>query len=317
VHGWPELAYSWRKQLPVFAALGFRAIAPDMRGYGRSGVPKRHEDYALEHSVADMMELIDHLGAEKAIWVGHDWGAPVVWAIAQHYANRCHGIANLCVPYQPEALFPEGSIPLCDRTIYPEDRYPAAQWDYQFFYRENFQAAQRAFEANVRGTVRSLFRAGNPKYRGKPSITATIRADGGWFGGRGSAPDVPRDERVLSEADENTYVAALERNGFFGPDSWYMNAPANAAFSKRAPNGPRLTLPVLFVHAAYDYVCATIDTRLAEPMRRHCDTLTEAVVESGHWMAQERPVEVNAILARWLIEKLPAVWPAGFQSSTK
>jgi pimeloyl-ACP methyl ester carboxylesterase len=276
-------------------------------------VQKRHEDDALAHIAADMMELIDHLGVEKAVWVGHDWGGPVVWAIAQHHADRCHGIASLCVPYHPSSLLPEAAISLCDRSVYPEDRYPAAQWDYQFYYRENFQAAQRGFEANVRGTVRALFRGGNPKHRGSPSVTASIRADGGWFGGRGSAPDVPRDERVLSEADENKYVAALERNGFFGPASWYMNAPANAAFSKRAPNGPQLTLPVLFVHAVYDYVCATIDTRLPEPMRQHCDALTEAVVESGHWMAQERPVEVNAILTRWLIEKLPAVWPAGFR----
>src|ERR1700693_309718 len=98
VHGWPELSISWRGQLPVFAGLGFRAIAPDMRGYGRSSVPRRREDYALEPIVGDMIELLDSIGARKAIWVGHDWGAPVVWSIAQHHAERCHGVANLCVP---------------------------------------------------------------------------------------------------------------------------------------------------------------------------------------------------------------------------
>ena len=85
VHGWPELAISWRHQLPAMAALGFHAIAPDMRGYGRSSVYTTHADYALEHSVRDMIELLDHLGAERAIWVGHDWGAAVVWAIASHF----------------------------------------------------------------------------------------------------------------------------------------------------------------------------------------------------------------------------------------
>src|SRR5918911_645479 len=74
VHGWPELSLSWRHQLPVFGGLGFRAIAPDMRGYGRSSVYKRHEDYALEHAVQDMLELLNALGREKAVWVGHDWG---------------------------------------------------------------------------------------------------------------------------------------------------------------------------------------------------------------------------------------------------
>src|ERR1700735_5519652 len=72
LHGWPELAVSWRGQLPVFAGLGFRAIAPDMRGYGRSSVHPRHDDYALEEIVTDMIELLSSLGAEKAIWVGHD-----------------------------------------------------------------------------------------------------------------------------------------------------------------------------------------------------------------------------------------------------
>jgi pimeloyl-ACP methyl ester carboxylesterase len=72
LHGWPELSISWRHQLPVFAGLGFRAVAPDMRGYGRSSIYGRHEDYALEEVVADMIELADALGAERAIWVGHD-----------------------------------------------------------------------------------------------------------------------------------------------------------------------------------------------------------------------------------------------------
>src|SRR5262245_59616494 len=101
LHGWPELSISWRHQLPVFAGLGFRAVAPDMRGYGRSSSYGHYEDYALEEVVADMIELLDRLGAEKAIWVGHDSGSPVVWSIAQHHPHRCHGIASLCVPYMP------------------------------------------------------------------------------------------------------------------------------------------------------------------------------------------------------------------------
>src|SRR5437763_16921675 len=76
LHGWPELSRTWRRQLHVFGALGFRAVAPDLRGYGRSSIYERHEDYRLELAVADMLELLDALGAEKAVWVGHDWGAP-------------------------------------------------------------------------------------------------------------------------------------------------------------------------------------------------------------------------------------------------
>ena len=149
LHGWPELSISWRGQLPVFGDLGFRAVAPDMRGYGRSSVYSRHEDYALEAIVADMLELLDSLGAKKAIWVGHDWGSPVVWSIAQHHPERCHGVANLCVPYIPEGFAVETVVPLADRTVYPADKFPAAQWDYQLFYRENFAVAQAGFESDV------------------------------------------------------------------------------------------------------------------------------------------------------------------------
>jgi pimeloyl-ACP methyl ester carboxylesterase len=310
LHGWPELSISWRGQLSVLAGLGFRAVAPDMRGYGRSSVYPRHEDYALEAIVADMIELIDGLGAEKAIWVGHDWGSPVAWSIAQHHPERCYGVANLCVPYQPEGFAIETTLPLADRNVYPADRFPAAQWDYQLFYRENFATARGGFESNVRGTVRALFRSGNPSGRGKPAPTAFTRANGGWFRQGNTAPDVPRDAAVMSEEDEHRYVAALERNGFYGPDSWYMNAKANLAYAARAREGWRLTMPVLFLHAAHDYVCETIDSRLAEPMRASCENLTEATILSGHWMAQEKPIEVNAALAKWLGRQLPALWAA-------
>jgi pimeloyl-ACP methyl ester carboxylesterase len=308
LHGWPELSISWRDQLPVFAGLGFRAVAPDMRGYGRSSVYSRHEDYSQEAIVADMIELLDALGAEKAIWVGHDWGSPVVWSMAQHHPQRCHGVVNLCVPYIPEGFSPERIIPLADRKVYPEDKFPAAQWDYQLFYRENFAAARAGWEGDVRATVKALFRSGDPAGRGKPYRTASTRANGGWFGPGKPAPNLPRDAAVLTEADEFRYVAALERNGFFGPDSWYMNADANGDYAERARANWRLEMPVLFLHAAYDYVCETIDSRLAEPMRANCDNLTEATIPSGHRMAQEKPVHVNSALAKWLAAQFPALW---------
>ena len=308
VHGWPELSISWRHQLPVFAELGFRCIAPDMRGYGRSSIYPQHADYAVENSVHDMIELLDALAREKAVWVGHDWGSPVVWQIASHHPDRCHGVANLCVPYLPKGFAPENFLPLVDRALYPESKFPAGQWDYQFFYQENFPAACAALEANTRDTVKALFRKGSAAARGRPARTALIRQDGGWFGGAGRAPDVPMDADVLTEADLAAYTAALERNGFFGPDSWYMNHDRNVASAAKAVNGGRLSMPVLFLHAAHDLTCDTTGSRLAEPMREYCADLTEVVVQSGHWMAQECPVAVNAALAKWLAVKLANVW---------
>ena len=92
VHGWPELSMSWRHLLPALASLGFRAIAPDMRGYGRSSIYTRSSDYAQELIVHDMIELLDSLRRERAVWVGHDWGSPVVWNLASHHPERCEGL---------------------------------------------------------------------------------------------------------------------------------------------------------------------------------------------------------------------------------
>ena len=302
VHGWPALSIMWREQLDHFGALGYRCIAPDMRGYGGSSVPARPEDYALEHIVGDMVELIDGLGAERAIWVGHDWGSAVVWALAAHHPDRCAGVVSLCVPYFAQGFVPENLIPLVDRNVYPEAKCPAGQWDYQVFYQTAFEAATAAFEADLPATFRTLYRSGDPTHKGRPALTARVSRDGGWFGGAGRAPDLPRDPAVLSEDDLARYVAAFERTGFSGPDAWYLNPGASRAYAARAPGGGTLSLPVLFLHAAYDAICETVDSRLAEPMRHDCTNLTERVLETGHWIVQEQPAQVSAAIEAWLPE---------------
>jgi pimeloyl-ACP methyl ester carboxylesterase len=306
-HGWPELSLSWRHQLPVFAALGFRCVAPDMRGYGRSSTYMRHEDFAQELIVEDMLELLASLGRERAVWIGHDWGSSVVWNVAAHHPDKTVGVASLCVPYLSAGNSIDQRLALIDRSVYPEDLYPVGQWDYHLFYEESFAKAQADFEANVRNVVKALFRKGNADAVDKPAPTASVRKRGGWFGG-GPCPDVPRDRDVITEQDMEAYTAALEHNGFFGPNSWYMNRKPNGDYARRAVNGGRLAMPVLFLHAVYDTTCETMKSRFPEPMRRDCADLTEVVVHSGHWMAQEKPVEVNAALARWLAMKFPDYW---------
>jgi pimeloyl-ACP methyl ester carboxylesterase len=309
VHGWPELSISWRHQLPAMAALGFRAIAPDMRGYGQSSTYSRHEDYALENTVQDMLELLDSLGQKKAIWVGHDWGSPVVWSLASHHPEKCIGIVNLCIPYFSNGFVLENFLPLVDRNLYPEDKFPAGQWEYMRFYEENFDKARALFDSDIPNLVKLLFRSGNPEGRGKRSgLTENVRNDGGWFGGTGKVPDFPMDTSVLTEEDYHTYVTGLVRNGFFGPDSWYMNHERNLQFATKAVNGGKLKMPVLFLHGLYDYVAETVDSKLAEPMRRDIENLTEVIVKTGHWMAQEKPVSVNAALARWMAVQFPELW---------
>ena len=308
-HGWPELSISWRHQLQCLGDLGFHAIAPDMRGYGRSTVYPRHEDYALMHTVGDMIGLADALGIERAVWIGHDWGAPVVWSIASHHPTRCHAVANLCVPYATLERGYEACLPLLDRSVYPVDEYPFGQWDYQVFYEEDFARAIQPMDANPTNAIKVVSRKGMPEMRGKVWRTATIRRDGGWFGGAAEAPELPLDAVVLSEADLSVFVAALTRNGFFGPCSWYMNHERNAEYSTQAVNGGKLDMPVLFLIGQYDYTCECVDSALAEPMRALCSKLTERTVTSGHWMAQEKPVEVNAAILHWLATAVSDIWP--------
>jgi len=176
------------------------------------------------------------------------------------------------------------------------------------FYQENFARATAVFEADPYLTMKLLFRKGDPADAGKPAFTSAVRRQGGWFGPLDAAPDYPRDNDVVTEEDLQIYAEALGRNGFFGPDSYYMNHSANAAFVADAPEA--LHMPVLFLHARYDFVCETVESRLADPMRERCAALTEHIIDSGHWMAQECPAAVNAALARWLATAVPAFWPA-------
>ncbi len=302
VHGWPELSLSWRHQLPYFADLGYRAIAPDMRGYGKSSVYRTLDAYAQEHVVKDLIDLADGLDIDQAIWVGHDWGAATVSNIARHHADRCLGVANLCVPYHTIERGWAGLLPYVDRALYPEDEFPGGQWEYQFYYEEHFDEATRAFDADPGRLVKLLFRKGDPDGAGQRAGTAMTRKDGGWFGG-GEMPKRSLDSDVVTEQDVIQYADALRTNSFFGPDAYYMNHGHNADYVNRAERH-ELDMPVLFLHARYDQTCETLNSRLAEPMRQLCSQLTEATLDTGHWMAQEAPLQVNRALEQWLASEV-------------
>ncbi len=307
IHGWPECSLSWRHQLPFFSGMGFRAVAPDMRGYGKSSVYPEHQSYAQKLIIEDMLELLDSLGHEQAMWVGHDWGSTVVWNMANHHADRCYGVASLCVPYATIERGLDALVALVDRTVYPIDKYPLGQWDYMRFYEERFAQATAEMDANPRHLVQLLFRKGAAAKANLPAALASIRQNGGWFGGLPEAPEIPRDDDVISEDELAVYAHSLRNNGFFGPNSWYMNHNANTVYFAEAINNGVIEMPALFIAARYDYVCESINARLAEPMRQRCRHLTEVAIDSGHWMAQEKPFEVNRELVRWLVNEVPDI----------
>ena len=305
-HGWPELSISWRHQLSFLGDMGYRAVAPDMRGYGGSSIYAEHSAYSQREIVKDMIELIDGLGREKAVWIGHDWGSPVAWNVALHHPERVAAVASLCVPFgfsgRPEDL--EYAI---NRKLYPADEYPAGQWDYQLFYYENFVKAQEEMEENPERLAKLLFRKGDPNGQGQIAATALTRKNGGWFNLIGGVPDAPQDYDVVTDQDIATYTKHLTENGFFGPNSWYVNGDANQAYFDEKSD-LTLSMPALFVHATYDYVCDTTTTGFAEPMRELCKNLTEERLDCGHWMAQEKAAELNEILSNWLSGQ--AMYPA-------
>ncbi len=303
IHGWPEVGVLWRRQIEYFADAGWRCIAPDMRGYGRSSVPASVADYAMQEIVQDMAELHDSLGAESAVWVGHDWGSPVVSALAANESQRCRAVVNICVPYFPRGFGPAELVPLVDRDIYPIDRFPLGQWDYMQFHVDEPERTAREFDTDVAAFLTMAYQSGTPEGLAQPAFTASVRANGGWFGEAGRAPHLPRDRAVLSDSDLAVLVDAFEATGFRGPDNWYLNFDANRVLASAAPDDGRLSMPVLMVHGAWDVVCETVNSRLADPMRAACRDLTEVVIDAGHWVAQERPEELNEAIAHWLYAK--------------
>lgn len=299
VHGWPEIGLLWHHQLEHFGARGWRCVAPDMRGYGGSSIPDRVADYAIAEVVADMVELHDGLGGAPAIWIAHDWGAPVAWAMASHYPERCRAIVGLSVPYVSRGFALCNLIPLIDRDIYPEDGYPVGQWDYWLHYRERFHAAAEAFEADVPAVLSVLFQPSREAAIETRAFTADIRAKGGWFADQ-PLPPANADATVLEQGVFDALVAAFKRTGFSGADAWYLQDEAHLAFARQSLSFGRLNLPVLFLHGARDAVCETARGRLADPMREDCSDLTEATIEAGHMLMLESPKVLNATIDRWL-----------------
>jgi pimeloyl-ACP methyl ester carboxylesterase len=303
LHGWPELGVVWRSQLDHFAGLGWRCVAPDMRGYGGSSVPSSTASYAVSDLVGDMIELHEALGAAPAVWVGHDWGSAVAWSMASHHVHRCRGVINLCVPYFARGLALPTLLPLVDRTRYPAEQFPVGQWDYWLFYREHFIQGAQDFEVDVEATLALLYRRAPSDGQLKPAFSASIRANHGWFGAARRAAGVPHDTSMLSQADFESLVSAFQSTGFAGANAWYMNDAANLTYAAHAPQFGRLTLPALFLHASRDQTCDTVHSRLANPMREDCKDLSEVTIDSGHEVMLEQPNELNEAIKVWLSSK--------------
>ncbi|WP_221132710.1 alpha/beta hydrolase [Rhizobium sp. NZLR4b] len=300
LHGWPELSLIWRAQMEGFASDGWRCIAPDMRGYGCSSAPAAIEAYTNEQVVRDMAELHDHLGGEPAIWVGHDWGSVIAGSLVAHEPARSRGLVLISVPYFPDANALPTLVSLIDRTIYPADEYPDGQWDYYRYYTTHFEAAVSDLDADKAASLASIYRIGDPTSIGKPSANALVTRKGGRFGEAHRAPPTMPDLALWPAADFRALVEAFDAHGFRPPCAWYLNDAANIAYARRAPNGGRISLPVLFVNGEYDQINTINGNRYAEPMRAACADLTITNLLGAHWLPLERKPELIRAIRAWL-----------------
>lgn len=287
VHGFPELAYSWRHQLPALAAAGYRAIAPDMRGYGGSDKPLHVTDYAIQNLVGDVKGLMGALSIDKAVIIGHDWGAIVTWQMALLEPQMMAGLVCLNIPHIPRP--PVNPITWMRFKLGKE------------FYIVNFQLsdeADRRFAEDPRRFIdimmrRRQFPKDRPRaQRGKRRPLSLL-----WL----LDQEEPTGRAILSEAELDVYADAFAAGGFTGPINWYRNWTHNWKSTKGVDQTVRV--PSLFIGAQDDRI---ISAKQIEAMKPHVEDLEIRMIENcGHWTQQERPDELNRILLDWLARRYP------------
>src|SRR5208282_2849835 len=287
-HGFPESWYSWRHQLRALAEAGFHAVAPDMRGYGRTDAPAEIERYTLFHLVGDMVGLLDALGEKNAVIAGHDWGAPVAWHAALMRPDRFRGVIGLSVPYRPRG-------PARPTTVMP-------QTEDAIFYQLYFQTpgvAEAELDRDARATICTLLYSASGDAPSALGAVGMVRRKGGFLDGMTNPAALPS---WLSEADIDFYAGEFARTGFRGGLNWYRNIDRN--WELLAPfAGARVMVPALYIAGDRDPVVRFpgID-RLIPNLASFVPQLHKTIMlpGCGHWTQQERAAEVNAAMIDFL-----------------
>jgi pimeloyl-ACP methyl ester carboxylesterase len=262
-HGFPELAFSWRHQISVLARAGYRVVAPDMRGFGESSRPAEVESYDVVSLCGDMSALLDALGEDSAIFVGHDWGGSLVWSLAVFEPARVRAVAGLSVPFVPRA--PAAPIPIMRRHL-GED-----------FYIVWFQEPGLADEALASDVRRTL--------------TTSRQWTAEWAQ---ELDNVPKLAPWLTEEELAVYVDAFERTGFTGGLNWYRNIDRNWELTEAVADR-HVVQPAFFLTGELDPVRRFMP---AAAMQGWVDDLRAEIVVpgAGHWVQQQAPDAVNAAL---------------------
>jgi pimeloyl-ACP methyl ester carboxylesterase len=288
-HGFPELWYSWRHQLIALGNAGYRAIALDQRGYGDSSAPKHIADYGSDQLTADLCGLLDHFGYDQAVFVGHDWGALVVWEMGRLHPERVSALYNLSVPFS-------------DSPAPPIEIFKVL-FEGKFFYMLYFQEVgppEEELDGDPRAFLRAILYSASADGAGSGStVFPDVPAEGTRFRDILSpAPDVL--PAWITEADVDVYVEAFEKSGFFGPVSYYRNMDDNWQRSHEIPNSV-YAMPTGFLTGSLDMVRTMLPDAAELMAAEFGDFRGETVIEgAGHWVQQENPEETNAALLAFL-----------------
>jgi epoxide hydrolase A/B len=285
-HGFPEMWYSWRHQLRALAAAGFRAIAPDQRGYGETDCPAAIEAYSQRELVKDVVGMLDALGIPKCVIVGHDWGGMVAWNASMMAPDRIERVIGVNTPFIPRS------------PIKPTDamRAMAAGNFHYILYFQQPGVAEKELDRDVRRSLRAF-------YQDPVNIdpAAMRKAPLGVFGPSGGGlldrfPDRPHG-KFLTDEDFEVFVKAFERTGFRGGLNWYRNIDRN--WEESAGLEQRVNQPALMITAELDVV---LRPEMAEGMRNWVPNLRKTVLikGSGHWTQQEKPEDVNRAMLEFL-----------------
>ena len=283
LHGFPDLAITWRQLLPSLVAAGFRVAAPDLRGYGGSDCPPDARDYAIDRLLGDLDGLLAVLGAERARFVGHDWGALLLWQYALARPARIERMVALNVPFYPRPPFD----PLAGLTKYFGNEHYVVDFNAS-------AAADELFASDPRRYLRAMYRR----------LPISRKAFNALTGGQ-SAPFSMRREfakhelpggDLLSAADLDERTRAFSATGFTPAINWYRNWSRNWTLTAAVEQHVRV--PSLFIEADDDIL---IDPKHVQVMREHVDELEIlTLADCGHWTHLEYPDEVAAGITAYL-----------------
>jgi pimeloyl-ACP methyl ester carboxylesterase len=295
-HGFPELAFSWRHQLKAFEAAGRWAIAPDQRGYGLTDRPGPVESYDIEHLTDDLVGLLDHLGVEKAIFCGHDWGGIVVWQMPLRHPDRVAGVIGVNTPFM--ARSPADPIAIMRARMGDE------------MYIVHFQKPGEA-DAVLNGDARKAMNLFMRKpAAGEPVASSGLASERPADGSsvfplvrilEAYDPKFDPRETFLTEAEFEAFVETFERTGFTGGINWYRNFTRN--WERSADIVEKVDMPSLMIMAEKD---AVLPPSAADGMGAYVSDLEKVLIkDSGHWTQQEQPQAVDAAILGWLDRRFP------------